>query len=153
MKDEDDWTHEAQNIYEDLGRGDGDSLIKHLLEGKTIPDTLKQHISFNMQNNDFKFTFFKSNVKAGRPKAKKAQISKSIIWYWSKKYLCENYGLNKGEAERHIARVFATNFTYVTDGVRQGKNFLKLLEKEGLAYIPPTKEEIADKYPELFRDL
>ena len=61
--------------------------------------------------------------------------------------------LKAGDAEHHIAKVFATNFTYVTENIRRAKHFIELLENKGHVVARPTIDEFANKFPELFSDL
>ena len=49
----DDWTHEHQNIFEDLKKGDASRLVVFMLEGGNIHPDLKLHICHLLSEGNF----------------------------------------------------------------------------------------------------
>lgn len=88
-----------------------------------------------------------------RPASRKVNLASDFEWCFAKELLVGEVGMKAGDAEHHIAKVFATNFTYVTENIRRAKHFIELLENKGHVVARPTIDGFAKKYPDLFSDL
>ena len=89
----------------------------------------------------------------GRPASRKVNLAGDFEWCFAKELLISEAGMKAGDAEHLIAKVFGTNFTYVTENIRRAKHLIERLEGDGYLVDRPTIDEFTKKYPELFSDL
>lgn len=146
------YSHEDLDILDALKEGNADQLFNWLLDGNSIHPDIKAHINALVVDKGYQFKFQPSSKSVGRPQARKNDIGLDIEWFLIKDYLVKIAGMKSVDAENLIAKIFATNFTYTTEGIRRGKNLILLLEKNGSSVDRFTEAEITKKYPELFSD-
>ena len=147
-----DWTSEQLDILDELKVGRADKLFAYLLSGAALPTELSKHIEVLVSEQGYRFSFEKENVGPGRPASRKVNLASDFEWCFAKELLIGEMGMKAGDAEHHIAKVFATNFTYVTENIRRAKHFIELLENKGHIVARPAIDEFAKKYPQLFSD-
>jgi hypothetical protein len=150
---EDEWTNEQLDILDELKVGRADKLFAYLLSGATLTAELQEHIEVLISKRGYRFCFGPESVGPGRPTSRKINLANDFEWCFAKELLIGEMGMKAGDAEHHIAKVFATNFTYVTENIRRAKHFIELLENKGHVVARPTIDEFTKKYPELFSDL
>ena len=150
---EDEWTSEQLDILDELKAGREDKLFAYLLSGATLATQLQEHIEALMSERGYRFCFDPESVAPGRPASRKVNLASDFEWCFAKELLIGEVGMKAGDAEHHIAKVFATNFTYVTENIQRAKHFIELLENKGHVVDRPTIDEFAKKCPELFSDL
>ena len=150
---EDEWNSEQLDILDELKTGRADKLFAYLLSGATLTTELRERIEALISEKGYRFSFEKENVGPGRPASRKVNLASDFEWCFAKELLVGEVGMKAGDAEHHIAKVFATSFTYVTENIRRAKHFIELLENKGHVVARPTIDEFAKKYPDLFSDL
>ena len=148
----DNYSHEDLDILDALKEGNADQLFNWLLDGNSIHPNIKAHINALVVDKGYQFKFEPSSKSVGRPRTKKNDVGLDIEWFLIKECLVKNAGMKSVDAENLIATVFATNFTYATEGIRRGKKLIRLLELDGFSVDRYSKTEITEKYPELFSD-
>ena len=149
----DEWTSEQLDILDELKAGRAEKLFAYLLSGATLATELQEHIEFLISEQGYRFFFEPESARPGRPTSRRVNLASDFEWCFAKELLIGEVGMKAGDAEHHIAKVFATNFTYVTENIRRAKHFIELLENKGHVVARPTIDEFANKFPELFSDL
>ena len=150
---EDEWTSEQLDIFDELKAGRANKLFAYLLSGATLPTELREHIGVLISERGYRLCFEPESVGPGRPTSRKVNLAGDFEWCFAKELLISEAGMKAGDAEHLIAKVFGTNFTYVTENIRRAKHLIERLEEDGYIVDRPTIGEFARKYPELFSDL
>ena len=125
----DDWTHEHQNIFEDLKKGDASRLVVFMLEGGNIHPDLKLHIRHLLSEGNFLWK--PSFPKIGRPQGGWDDWACIGLYREKKMRLTANPKIRVIDIEHDLANEYASNVEDVKRHIRKGKKVL-----EGLAEQP-----------------
>jgi len=125
----DDWTHEHQNIFEDLKKGDASSLVVYMLEGGNIHPDLELHIRHLLSEGNFLWK--SSSPKIGRPQGGWDEWRCINLYAEKKMMLTANPRMRVTDIEHDLAEKHASNVEDVKRHIRKGKKVL-----QGLAEYP-----------------
>ena len=125
----DDWTHEHQNIFEDLEKGGASSLVVYMLEGGNIHPDLKLHIRHLLSEDNFLWN--SSSPKIGRPQGGWDEWACVSLYRQKKMRLTVNPKMRVTDIEHDLANEYASNVEDIKRHIRKGKKVL-----QGLAEYP-----------------
>ena len=122
------WTHEHQNIFEDLKKGDASSLVVYMLGGGNIHPDLELHIHHRL--NEGNFLWKSSSPKIGRPQGGWGEWRCINLYAEKKMMLTVNPKMRVTDIEHELAEKHASNVEDVKRHIRKGKKILQGLAEQ-----------------------
>ena len=117
------WTHEMQNIMDELKSGEASLLVQTMLNGESLHPLMREHVMGLIKSGGFYWQPL--HPKVGRPKGRWTDWACVGLYFRKKQLRKEQPKKRVIDIEQDLAAEYASNIEDVKRHIRRGKKVLR----------------------------